>query len=75
MKNSRSRNHSYQLLSISEVAWLLGVNDGRVWRAIRLGTLPVVARRGRLLVPAWALANLADDGEPCTGPVGRGGGR
>jgi excisionase family DNA binding protein len=75
MKNSASAQ-STCLLSISEVAWLLGVDTSRVCRAIRVGTLPVVRRGRRLLIPAHALAHLADGGEPNTdqqvGPVGRG---
>lgn len=69
MKNSRNQNRP-GLLSISEAAWILGISDGRVCRAIRLGLLPVVRRRGRLLIPSHVLAYLADDqsgaiGQPC----------
>lgn len=60
MKDSRSC-HSPCLLSISEVAWLLGVDTSRVCRAIRVGTLPVVRRGRRVLVSAHVLAELADD--------------
>lgn len=49
------------LLSISEVAWLLGVEESSVCRAIRVGLLPVVRRGRRLLVPAHVLVHLADD--------------
>lgn len=59
MKNNLS-NHSATLLSISEVAWILGVDNSGVCRAIRLGLLPVVRRRGRMLIPAHALTHLAD---------------
>lgn len=62
MKNSHD-NHSSDLLTISEVAWLLGVDRAVVCRAIRLGTLQVVRRRRRLLIPAHVLVHLADDGE------------
>lgn len=48
------------LLSVSEAAWILGVDASRVCRAIRIGLLPVVRRRGRVLIPAHALAHLAD---------------
>jgi hypothetical protein len=72
MKRSHNENRP-GLLSISEAAWILGVNDSRVCRAIRLGLLPVVRRRGRLLIPAHALAHLADDDEPCMGSDVRGG--
>lgn len=75
MKKSRSRNHSFSLLSISEAAWLLGVDESRVRWAILVGMLPVVRRRGRPLIPAHRLAHLADDGAPNTGPAKRGGAR
>jgi hypothetical protein len=48
------------LLSIPEVAWLLGVNHSRVCQLIRIGLLPIVRRRSRVLVPAHALAHLTD---------------
>jgi len=48
------------LLSIPEVAWLLGVDNSRVCWAIRVGVLPVVRRRGRMLIPSHTLAYLAD---------------
>lgn len=63
MKKSSS-SHSSDLLSISEVAWLLGVSESRVCRAIRVGTVPVVRRGRRLLIPANTLAHLADSGDP-----------
>jgi uncharacterized protein len=53
------------LLSIPEVAWLLGVANSQVCRMIRIGLLPVVRRRSRTLVPAHALAHLADVGDDC----------
>ena len=49
------------LLSIPEVAWLLGVDNMRVCRLIRVGVLPVVWRRSRVLVPAHVLTHLAAD--------------
>lgn len=53
-----------RLLSVPEVAWLLGVDNSVVCRAIRLGRLPVVRRRGgRVLVPAHVLAHLATAGD------------
>lgn len=74
MKNMNSK-HAACLLSIPEAAWLLGVDNSVVCRAIRLGLLPVVRRRRRVLIPAHALAHLADGGpctEPPAGPAGRG---
>lgn len=64
------------LLSIAEVAWLLGVDNSQVCRAIRLGRLPVVRRRGRVLVSAGSLADLTHRGWSCEPPAtaaGRGG--
>lgn len=58
------------LFSIAEVAWLLGVDKSQVCRAIRLGRLPVVRRHGRVLVPARALAHLAQENRSCEPPVG-----
>jgi len=49
------------LLAVPEVAWLLGVDQSRVCRLIRVGVLPVVRRRSRVLVPAHVLAHLAED--------------
>lgn len=48
------------LLSIQQVAWLVGCSEASVCRAIRVGLLPVVWRRGRVLVPTQAIAHLAD---------------
>ena len=48
------------LLSIPEVAWLLGVDQSWVCRLIRVGMLPVVRRRPRILVPAHVVAHLVD---------------
>lgn len=71
MKNAISTQVP-RLLSIAEVAWLLGIDNSQVCRAIRLGRLPVVRRRGRVLVPAHVLAHLAAgdlrDGGPRTEP-------
>lgn len=61
-----SSRHDPYLLTISEVAWLLGVDTDHISRAIRVGTLPTVRRRRRLLVPANALDHLADHGDQCT---------
>jgi hypothetical protein len=45
-------------LSVSEAAWALGVDRSVVCRAIRLGVIPLVKRRGRPVVPAAAVARL-----------------
>lgn len=57
MKNSRR-----VLLTVGEVAWLTGSRPADVCRAIRVGLLPVVRRRGRVFVPLSAVAHLADSG-------------
>lgn len=44
--------------SIRETAWILGISKSEVSRMIRLGTLPTMRRRSRLVVPAYALARL-----------------
>jgi len=62
MKNTTYKSSSV-LLSIPEVAWILGVDNSLVCRAIRIGLLPVVRHRGRVLVPAHALVHLADSSD------------
>lgn len=76
MKNAISNDASC-LLSITEVAWVLGVDNSVVCRAIRMGLLPVVRRRRRVLVPAHVLAHLADGlrTDPPAGATDRGGAR
>ncbi len=46
------------VFSIRETAWILGVDTSEVCRLIRVGVLPTVRRRSRLVVPAHALARL-----------------
>jgi hypothetical protein len=70
MKNTICTSQSV-VLSIPEVAWLLGVDNSRVCRAVRVGLLPVVRRRGRVWVPAHALAHLADTGDQPDGGEAR----
>jgi hypothetical protein len=51
--------------STTETAWILGIDLSAVHRAIRIGALPAVRRRSRLVVPAAALHRLlgaASDG-------------
>lgn len=55
MRLSRS-----DVLSIEQVAWLTGGSVASVCRAIRVGTVPVVWRRGRVWIPSDAVAHLAD---------------
>lgn len=46
------------VFSIRETAWILGVDKFEVCRLIRMGLLPTIRRRSRLVVPAHALARL-----------------
>jgi hypothetical protein len=46
------------VFSIHETAWVLGVDRSEVFRLIRVGVLPTVRRRSRLVVPAHVLAWL-----------------
>ncbi len=46
------------VFSIREAAWILGVDKSEVFRLIRVGVLPTIRRRSRLVVPAHALARL-----------------
>lgn len=46
------------VLSIRETAWILGVDKSEVCRLIRVGALPTIRRRSRLVVPAHGLARL-----------------
>lgn len=45
-------------LTVDQAAWVLGAERSLVSRAIRVGTLRAVVRRGRLMVPASALVRL-----------------
>lgn len=46
------------VFSIEETAWILGVDKSEVSRLIRVGLLPTIRRRSRLVVPTHALARL-----------------
>lgn len=46
------------VFSIRETAWILGVDKSEVSRLIRVGALPMIRRRSRLVVPTHALARL-----------------
>jgi hypothetical protein len=54
MKFSRS-----SFLSIQQVALATGRAEWQVRRAIRRGVLPVVRRRGRVLVPVGVVSHMA----------------
>ncbi|GAB1509788.1 helix-turn-helix domain-containing protein [Actinophytocola sp. KF-1] len=47
--------------SVAEAAWLLGVSPSTVSRAIRLGLIPAVRRRSRLVVPDYVVKRLLDE--------------
>jgi hypothetical protein len=44
--------------TVREVAWILGVTEGRVHRAMRVGKLRPVRQRARLVIPAGQVAAL-----------------
>jgi hypothetical protein len=46
------------VFSIRETAWILGVDKSGISRLIRVGVLPTIRRRSRLVVPMHALARL-----------------
>ncbi|UMP04381.1 helix-turn-helix domain-containing protein [Amycolatopsis sp. EV170708-02-1] len=48
--------------SVADAAWILGVDRDQIHRAIRLGVLPLVRRRSRLVIPAAALRRVLDGG-------------
>ncbi len=71
MRTSKSGAGRPAYYTVREAAWVLGVEPARVARAIRLGTLPAVWRRGRFVIPASALGRLlggpAGSDDPCAG--------
>jgi hypothetical protein len=60
---SRAGRPAYYTLS--EAAWVLGVEPAVVARAVRVGTLRARWRRGRFVVPATELARVL--GNPIAG--------
>jgi hypothetical protein len=58
MRTTISRAGRSDFHTIKEVAWILGVDQSLVSRAIRTGTLPAVRRHSRLVVPAASLRRL-----------------
>ncbi len=58
MSTARPGAGSSGVVSIRETAWILGVDKSEVFRLIRVGVLPTIRRRSRLVVPAHALARL-----------------
>jgi hypothetical protein len=53
--------------TVREAAWILGIEPSKVARAIRVGSVRAVWRRGRLVLPAGELTRLlseSTDDEP-----------
>ncbi|XVV07969.1 excisionase family DNA-binding protein [Actinosynnema sp. CA-248983] len=50
--------------TVRQAAWLLGVEQDTVHRAIRVGTLRLVRRRGRYVLPAAQVVRLLSAGAP-----------
>jgi excisionase family DNA binding protein len=70
MRTSLSSAGRPAYYTVREAAWILGVEPSTVARAIRVGTLRAVRRRGRMVLPAAELAGLLSaptDNEPTCG--------
>lgn len=60
MRTTASNTHV--LYSVRAAAWLLGLPESKIHKAVRTGALPVVWRSGECLIPAHVLTRLL--GEP-----------
>jgi hypothetical protein len=58
MSTSVPNPDSPAYVTVKQAAWILGVSEHRISRAIRTGTLAAVRRRSRLVVPVGALRRL-----------------
>jgi excisionase family DNA binding protein len=58
MSTSMPNAGSPAFYSVKQAAWILGVSEHQVLRAIRSGALGAVRRRSRLVVPAGAWHRL-----------------
>ena len=58
MRTAITKTQRPAYYTIRETAWILGVEQARISRAIRLCTLRTERRHGRLVVPASALTRL-----------------
>jgi excisionase family DNA binding protein len=56
----RSSSEAPRFLSVAEAARTLRMSEMTLYRAIKAGEFPAVRIRGRLIVPARALEQLAD---------------
>lgn len=61
MVTSMSKAGRQAYYTVRQTAWILGIEPSRVSRAIRVGTLPVIARHGRVLVQSGTLARLLSE--------------
>jgi hypothetical protein len=62
MKTTMRNADDPAFYSVADAAWILGVDRDQIHRAIRVGVLPTVRRRSRLVVPAAALRRVLDGG-------------
>lgn len=62
MKKTTHNAGTPAFYSVADAAWILGVDRDQIHRAIRLGVLPVIRRRSRLVIPAAALRRVLDGG-------------
>ena len=67
-----SVSNAHVLYSVRTAAWLLGLPDSKIHKAVRTGALPVVWRSGVCLIPAYVLARLLDPSplDRCHGRIG-----
>lgn len=70
MRKAISRSAYY---TPRQAAWILGAEPARVARAIRLGALRTVQRRGHLVVPASALTRVLGEHQVDMGQIPAGG--
>jgi WhiB family redox-sensing transcriptional regulator len=66
MKKKKSDAGAPAYYTVADAAWILAVDADKIHRAIRLGVLPVVRRRSRLLIPATALRRVLERGRAIT---------
>lgn len=64
MRTSMSNGGHSSYYTVREVAWILDVPQSAIARAIRVGTVRAVRRRGRLVITAGELARLLSGGAP-----------
>ncbi|NED96824.1 helix-turn-helix domain-containing protein [Phytoactinopolyspora alkaliphila] len=66
---TRANREPRSWYSVAEVARMLGMSQMTVYRAIAEGSFPAVKIRGRLIVPAKALAAMEDAATTAQGVV------